>query len=174
MNVKIKPHTKFLIEHPQIPVRPLNDRLGHDLLHFLRQHAHIDLAAAVVAEAIEPQAVFKPTKKHDVVLEPDVGAPSATATATAAAACAHSATAATMRHVRAATAAHTRGARTRRARTMGDVLATATRTPAAGTMRYVLAALTAADTLTSIAGATMRNVLATVRVFWPRFAAPLR
>src|SRR5580698_4417491 len=100
-------------------------RLRHDLLHFLRQHTHIDLAAAVVAKAIETQALFKAANKHDVVLQPDVGAPSATAT--------------TMRHV-CATAAHTRGARTRRARTMGDVLTTATRTP--GTMRYVLAALT--------------------------------
>jgi hypothetical protein len=161
--VCFKLQTKFLIEHPQVTVGPARDRLRNHLLHFLSQDAHVNLAAAVVAEAIEAQAVVESDQEDNVVLQPDVGTPSASATTTTAeaAARAHSTPAATVRCVRGATAAHTRGAST--AAPMCNVLAaTAAHTSAAGAMRDVLTT-TAADTLTGIAGAAMCDMLATVR-----------
>jgi hypothetical protein len=50
---------------------------------FLRHDTHIGLVAAVIAEAIEAKAIVQITKKNDVVLQSDVGTPSATAATTA-------------------------------------------------------------------------------------------
>ena len=59
---------------------------GHHGLHLLRHHADIGLVAAVVAEAIEAEAVVEMAEHDDVVLQPDVGlvASATTATSTAA------------------------------------------------------------------------------------------
>ena len=41
--------------------------MWHYLLHFLRQDAHVNLAAAVIAKAIEAQAVVESAEKDNVV-----------------------------------------------------------------------------------------------------------
>src|SRR5215475_16218705 len=90
-----------VIEDPQIAVATAHDRVRHDRLHLLRHHADIGLVAAVVAEAIEAEAVVEMAEQRDVVLERNIRPPSA-ATATAAAAAAAAEAAAT--HAAAATA----------------------------------------------------------------------
>src|SRR5262249_10905734 len=77
-----------------IPVPPDRRRLWPDGYDFLRQHADIHFVAAVIAEAIESQAVIEPADKRDVMLEPDIGAASAAATTAAATTAAAAATAA--------------------------------------------------------------------------------
>jgi hypothetical protein len=47
-------------------------------LDFLRHHADMDLVAAVVAEAVEAEAVIEVAEKGNVVLEHDVGSPDST------------------------------------------------------------------------------------------------
>ena len=66
--VCFKLQTKFLIEDPQVSVCPASDRLWHDPLHLLSQDAHVSLAAAVVAKAIESEAVVQSAEKDNVVL----------------------------------------------------------------------------------------------------------
>src|SRR5437016_10677047 len=82
--VGLELQAELVIEHPQRAVAAAHDRIGHYSLHFLRHHADIGLVAAIVAEAIEAEAVVEMAKERDVVLEHHVGSPAAT-TATAAA-----------------------------------------------------------------------------------------
>src|SRR5262249_35916615 len=71
-----------------------------DLHDLLRHDADVGLAAAVIAKAIEAKTIVQIAEKNDVMLEPDVGAPTpaaapaATPTTAAAAAGAHATTAA--------------------------------------------------------------------------------
>src|SRR4029077_1354992 len=58
----------------------------HDRLHFLRHHADIGLLAPIITEAIEAEAVVELAEERDAVLELDVRAPAAAATAETAAA----------------------------------------------------------------------------------------
>jgi hypothetical protein len=71
-----------LISHPEITVATGKNRLRHHGLHVLRHDADIDPVAAVVAEAVEAQAILKPAEIDDIVLEPDVGTSTTTTTAT--------------------------------------------------------------------------------------------
>ena len=57
------------------PVAAAQYRRGHDCLDFLRHHADIRLVAAVVAEAVEVEAVIEVAEKRDVVLTHHVGSP---------------------------------------------------------------------------------------------------
>src|SRR5262249_40250854 len=52
-------------------------RLRHDRPHFLRNHPDMRTTAAVIGEAIEAEAIVEAAEQDDVVLEPDVGPPSA-------------------------------------------------------------------------------------------------
>src|SRR5437588_11335513 len=81
--VGLELQAELVIENPQRAVAAAHDRIGHHSLHFLRHHADIGLVAAIVAEAIEAEAVIEMTKERDVVLEHHVGS-SAAATAAAA------------------------------------------------------------------------------------------
>ena len=49
------------------------DCVRNDGFDFLRHHADIGLIAAVVAEAIEAEAVIELTQQNDIMFEPDVG-----------------------------------------------------------------------------------------------------
>jgi hypothetical protein len=71
--VRLELQAKRVVEDPQAAVVAARDRLWHHRLDFLRHHADIDLAAAVVAEAIEAEAVVEVAEQRDVVLERDVG-----------------------------------------------------------------------------------------------------
>jgi len=84
MIVGFKLETEVVVEHSQITIAPVHDRLRHDLLHFLRDDAHIGLAAAVIAEAIEAEAVVEMAEQDDIVLEAQIGPPTATSTSAAA------------------------------------------------------------------------------------------
>ena len=75
-------HAERVVVYPQVSVVPAGNRLWTDLLHFLRDHADIGLIAAVVAEAIEAKTVLEMSEKDDVMLKPDIGSPSATASTT--------------------------------------------------------------------------------------------
>src|SRR6516164_5283402 len=87
-----------VVEDPQIPFPVTHNRLWHDCLHLLRHHTDIGAIAAVITEAIVADAVGEMAKQNDVVLEHDIGSPSAaaaTATAeTTAAPCSYTAAAA--------------------------------------------------------------------------------
>jgi hypothetical protein len=91
VRVALERHTELVVVHTQIAVAAARDRFRHDLLHLLGHDADIGLVAAVVAEAIEAEAVVEVAEQRDVVLEHDVGPASATA-ATATAATTHAAT----------------------------------------------------------------------------------
>ncbi len=82
------------IKDAQITVPPALDRIGSELQHLLGDDADVGLVAAVIAEAIEAEPVAKVAEQHHVVLEPDVGSPSAATAAAAEAAAAAHATAA--------------------------------------------------------------------------------
>jgi hypothetical protein len=91
-------HAEFPVVDSQVAVAAAHDRIGPDRLHFLRHNTNIGLVAAVVREAVEAETVVETAKQNDVVLEPDVGAPStaaATAATTAASAAATTAAAGT-------------------------------------------------------------------------------
>src|ERR1700722_4807148 len=92
VRIAFERHTELVVVHTQIAVAAARDRFRHDLLHLLGHDADIGLVAAVVAEAIEAEAVVEVAEQRDVVLEQDVGP--ASATAATAAATAHAATAA--------------------------------------------------------------------------------
>src|SRR5215471_16080681 len=83
--VRLELQAELVIEDPQIAVPAARNRLRHDDLHFLRHDADVGFAAAVIAEAIKAKAVVEAAQERDVVLERDVGPPSATAAAAAAA-----------------------------------------------------------------------------------------
>src|SRR5262245_7736785 len=74
-----------IVEDAQVAGAPAHDCLRHDGLHVLRHHADIGLVAAVVAEAIEAEAVVEMAEQRDVVLQRNIGPPSAAAAKTAAA-----------------------------------------------------------------------------------------
>ena len=78
--VGLKLDTYLVVEDPQIAILALRDcvRLNH--LHILRHNTDIGFVAAIVAEAIEANAVGKMTEKNDIVLERDVRSPSTAAT----------------------------------------------------------------------------------------------
>ena len=96
--------TELVVEHAQISVTAALNRVRPDRLHFLRHHADIRLIAAVVAEAIEAQAVVEVSDQPDVVLERDIRTPATTATAAPAATTTASTAAATHSRTTAATA----------------------------------------------------------------------
>jgi hypothetical protein len=77
-------HAELVIEYPQVAVRAAHDRIRHDRLDFLSDYTDIGFAAAVIAEAIEAEAVVEAAEKGDVVLEGNIrpsaaAAPSASA-----------------------------------------------------------------------------------------------
>src|SRR5262252_2595951 len=106
--VGLERHAELAVEHPQITVVAARNCLRRDRLDFLRYHADIGLVAAVVAEAIETQAIIEVAEKGDVVLEQDVGtSPTAPTSTTAASAAATAEAAATAAAEAAATARET-------------------------------------------------------------------
>jgi hypothetical protein len=76
--VALELQAELVVEDAQIAVAAAQHRLRHDCLDFLRHHADIGLVAAVVAEAVETEAVIEVAEKGDVVLEHDVGSPHST------------------------------------------------------------------------------------------------
>src|SRR6187397_2742108 len=85
---------KLFVVDTQVAVVTADDSIRPHGLNFLRHYADITLVAAVVAEAIEAEAIVEMPEQDDMVLERDVGTSSATATAAAAtaAACARATT----------------------------------------------------------------------------------
>src|ERR1700722_19396120 len=78
VRVAFERHAELVVVHTQIAVAIARDRFRYDLLHLLGHDADIGLVAAVVAEAIEAQAVVETAEQRDVVLEHDVGPAPAT------------------------------------------------------------------------------------------------
>src|SRR5262245_35949732 len=114
-----------VIEDPQVAVAAAHDRFRHDALHLLRHHADIGLVAAVVAEAIEAEAVVETAEQRDVVLERNIRPSSTTATTAPAAATTTAEPAATAAAETAATAAAAEAAAAARAAAPGDPTAAA-------------------------------------------------
>src|SRR5262245_60539710 len=83
--VGLELEAELIVEDAQVAVAPAHDCLRHDGLHLLRHHADIGLVAAVVAEAIEAEAVVEMAEQRDVVLQGNIGPPTAAAAKTAAA-----------------------------------------------------------------------------------------
>src|SRR5947207_15927211 len=73
--VGLELQAELVVEDPQIAVAAAQYRRGHDCLDFLRHHADIGVVAAVVAEAVEAEAVIEVAEKRDVVLKHHVGPP---------------------------------------------------------------------------------------------------
>ena len=71
--------------HPKIAVATDSDRIGSHGSDLLRHHSDIGLLAAIVREAVVAETVIEPAQQHDIVLEHDIRAAPATATAAAAA-----------------------------------------------------------------------------------------
>src|SRR5882724_4530199 len=76
--VGLELQAELVVEDTQIAVAAAQYRRGHDCLDFLRHHADIGLVAAVVAEAVEAEAVIEVAEKRDVVLKHHVGSPNNT------------------------------------------------------------------------------------------------
>src|SRR6266849_1821645 len=76
--VALELQAELVVEDMQIAVAAAQYRRGHDCQDFLCHHADIGLVAAVVAEAVEAEAVIEVAEKGDVVLEHDVGSPDST------------------------------------------------------------------------------------------------
>jgi hypothetical protein len=89
--VGLEGQAELVVEDRQIALTITGDGLRHDGFNLLRHDAHIGFIAAIVAEAVEADAVVQAAEQDDVVLEPDVGSPSATAASAGAAASARSA-----------------------------------------------------------------------------------
>src|SRR5882724_2229545 len=66
----------------EIPVPTVGHGLRRQALHLLRDHADIGLAAAEIAESVVAETIGEMTEQDDIVLQCDVGAPSAAATTT--------------------------------------------------------------------------------------------
>ena len=81
--VGLEPHAELAIEHPQVAIRVADDRIRQDRLDFLSDDANIGFVAAVIAEAIEAEAVVEAAEEDDVMFERNVRPPSATATSAA-------------------------------------------------------------------------------------------
>src|SRR6185436_18430299 len=79
---------KLFVVDTQVAVVTADDSIRPHGLNFLRHYADITLVAAVVAEAIEAEAIVEMPEQDDMVLERDVGTSSATASAAAATAAA--------------------------------------------------------------------------------------
>src|SRR5215212_12164334 len=73
--VGLELQVELVVGDPQIAVAAAQYRRGHDCLDLLRHHADIGLVAAVVAEAVEAEAIIKVAEKRDVVLKHHVGSP---------------------------------------------------------------------------------------------------
>src|SRR5215211_1702381 len=76
--VALKLHPELVVQDAQIAVVAAQYRRGHDCLDLLRHHADIGLVAAVVAEAVEAEAVVEVAEKRDVMLKHHVGSPNNT------------------------------------------------------------------------------------------------
>src|SRR6188768_3542439 len=74
---------KLFVVDTQVAVVTADDSIRPHGLNFLRHYADITLVAAVVAEAIEAEAIVEMPEQDDMVLERDVGTSSATAAARA-------------------------------------------------------------------------------------------
>jgi hypothetical protein len=83
MVVVLEFYPELLVVHPQIAVAAARHGLRRDLHDLLRHDANVRFAAAVIAEAIEAEAIVQITQENDVMLEHDVRAPAAAASATA-------------------------------------------------------------------------------------------
>jgi hypothetical protein len=83
MFVTLEFDADLVVVDAQVTIAVTNYRLRHHLLHFLCDDADIGAIAAVIAEAIVPKPVGEMAKQDDVVLDRDVGSPSATPTAAA-------------------------------------------------------------------------------------------
>src|SRR5216683_1720956 len=79
--VGLEGQSELVVEDSQVAIAAAHDRLRHYAAHLLRDHAHIGLVAAVVAEAVEAESVVETAEQHDVVLERDIGSPPASAAA---------------------------------------------------------------------------------------------
>src|SRR5260370_20002513 len=82
--VGLEGQSELVVEDSQVAIAAAHDRLRHYAAHLLRDHAHIGLVAAVVAEPVEAESVVETAEQHDVVLERAVGSPPASAAAAAA------------------------------------------------------------------------------------------
>src|SRR5262249_39204978 len=78
--VGLELHAELVVEDRQVAVSTAYDCLRHNRLHLLRHYADIRFDIAVIGEAIEADAVVEAPEKHNIVLEPHIGAPSAAAT----------------------------------------------------------------------------------------------
>jgi hypothetical protein len=81
--VGLERNAELAIEHPQVAIRAADDRIRHDRPNFLSDDANIGFVAAVIAEAVEADAVIEAAEQLDVMLERDVGPPSAATEAAA-------------------------------------------------------------------------------------------
>src|SRR6185503_14414028 len=82
--VGVEWQAKLVVVDTQVAVVTADDSIRPHGLNFLRHYADITLVAAVVAEAIEAEAIVEMPEQDDMVLERDVGTSSATASAAAA------------------------------------------------------------------------------------------
>src|SRR5204863_8899839 len=71
-------HAELVVEDPQIAVAAAHHRRGHDCLDLLRHDTDVGLVAAVVAKAVEAEAVIEVAEEGDVVLKHHVGSPNNT------------------------------------------------------------------------------------------------
>src|ERR1043165_9151862 len=77
---------KPVIVHSQIAVAAARDCIGPDHADLLRHHANPSLLASVIGKAIIAHAILQIAEQHDVMLERNIGAAPAAATAESAAA----------------------------------------------------------------------------------------
>jgi|SRR5580704_10530830 hypothetical protein len=89
-------YSQLTVMHAEEAIRSPLDGLGNHVFHLLSDHADIGFVAAIVTEAIDAEAVWKPADEDDVVLEADIGSPPAAAP-TATTAAVHAATAGSVR-----------------------------------------------------------------------------
>ena len=82
MFISLEFDADLVVVDAQVTVAVTSYCLRHHLLHLLRYDAHIGAIAAVIAEAIIAKTVGEMAKQDDVVLDRDVGSPSAAATTT--------------------------------------------------------------------------------------------
>ena len=75
--VGLESHTDPVVVDPQVSVPAAHNGLRRDFLHFLRQYADIDLVRAIVGKPIKSDAVAQIGKTNNVVLERNIGPPSA-------------------------------------------------------------------------------------------------
>ena len=84
--VSAERQAKPVIMHAQISVAAARDCIGPDHADLLRHHADPGLLASVIGKAIVAQAILQMAEQHDVMLERNIGAAPAAATAKSAAA----------------------------------------------------------------------------------------